>query len=390
MRTLLTILLAVICTVGFAQKKPKPSQALAALKKGDVAEAKSIIDAAVEYEKTKEDPKTWFYRGQIYATLDTLNGEPGAMEEALAAFDKALELDPNQKKVSSFTAAGIENIDTKRQGYYTYYYNKAVVSYELESFLDAANDFKNAYVINPTDTSAILNAAISAGIADDTELAKKYYNMSYDAGVRDKSLFLQLFNYAVSAENYEECLEVINKAREAYPNDADFAVKQNLVLVELGKTEEAMAGLEESARLDPTNPNIYFNLGTLKSQIGDEAGAMEAYNKALAIDPNHFNSLFNIGAIQLDQINAIVNQQSKSTYYPGKARYTAAEKKEYDELSAQIDGKFNQALPTFEKLYGINSSDEDVLTSLEYIYKKLKMNDKLAKVQAELKALTGN
>ena len=54
MRTLFTLLLAAICVVGYAQKKPKINQALTALEDGELAEAKSIIDAAIEHEKTNK------------------------------------------------------------------------------------------------------------------------------------------------------------------------------------------------------------------------------------------------------------------------------------------------------------------------------------------------
>ena len=54
MRTFLTLMLAAICVVGYAQKKPKINQALSAMEDGNLAEAKTIIDAAIEHEKTKD------------------------------------------------------------------------------------------------------------------------------------------------------------------------------------------------------------------------------------------------------------------------------------------------------------------------------------------------
>ena len=53
MRTFLTLLLAAICIAGYSQKKPKINQALSAMEDGELAEAKAIIDAAIEHEKRK-------------------------------------------------------------------------------------------------------------------------------------------------------------------------------------------------------------------------------------------------------------------------------------------------------------------------------------------------
>ena len=56
-----------------AQKKQKPNinKALKSLQEGQLAEAKEMIDAATTYEKTMDDGKTWYYRGLIYAAIDT-------------------------------------------------------------------------------------------------------------------------------------------------------------------------------------------------------------------------------------------------------------------------------------------------------------------------------
>jgi hypothetical protein len=79
-------MLILASAAAFAQKQSKPNinKALTALTDGKLQEAKEIIDAATTYEKTMNDGKTWYYRGLIYATLDTTSNE---------AF-KALEPEP--------------------------------------------------------------------------------------------------------------------------------------------------------------------------------------------------------------------------------------------------------------------------------------------------------
>ena len=217
MRTFLTLMLAAICVAGYSQKKPKINQALAAMEEGELAEAKSIIDAAITHEKTKEDPKTWYYRGQIYAALDTANNEPGALDESLKAFDKALELDPDQKSFNSvdFATGQISNVDSKLQGYYAYYYNQAIAAYNAETFDKAADNFETAYYIMKTDTNAILNAAYSASAAGDDARAEANYVKTYEAGVKDKNVFLQLYNFAVKEERYEDALGYMRKGKRS-------------------------------------------------------------------------------------------------------------------------------------------------------------------------------
>src|SRR5687767_12482693 len=72
MKKVLLILLLIPAFV-FAQKPVKPNlnKALSLYQEGKLSEAKDMIDAATTYEKTMNDGKTYYYKGLIYAALDT-------------------------------------------------------------------------------------------------------------------------------------------------------------------------------------------------------------------------------------------------------------------------------------------------------------------------------
>lgn len=381
MRTFLTLMLAAICVVGYSQKKPKINQAISAMEDGELAEAKTIIDAAIVHEKTKDDPKTWFYRGQIYASLDTANSEPGALEEAIKAFDKALELDPEQKSINSvdFNTGQVVNVDSKRQGWYAFYYNQAITDYNEERFGNAATNFETAFYINPSDTNAILNAAYAAVADGDDERAKNNFMKSYEAGVRDKTVFLQLYNYAVREERFEDGLDIIRKAKDAFPDDIEIAKYEINLLIQLKRSDEAKAGLEKAIEADPENEDLYFSLGVLKEETGDLEGAMANYRKAVEINPEHYNSNFNIGVALFNGANELIKERNALSY---------KEETKSKELTKKINVKLEEALPIWEKLYSLKSTDETVLETLGYIYNSLGMKEKSKKINAELDALS--
>lgn len=391
MRTFLTLFAALIVVATMAQKKPKINQAKTALADKDYATAKSIVDQAIEHEKTKEDPVAWFVRGQVYAALDTANSEPGALETSIAAFDKALELDPEEKKISSFdiNTGAMVDVAFKKQGYYTYYYNKAIVSYNAGEYQSAADNFETAFYIMPSDTNAVLNAAYAAGAADNTEQAKKNYIGALDAGIVNKNIYLQLYNYATKAENYEEALAVIQRGREALPTDIDLMKFEVNLFIQLGQKDEAKAKLEKAIAADPESADLQFTLGVLLDESGDLEGAKGAYSKALQIDPDHFNSNFNLGVLAYNKVSELVKEQGNLNYYPGQSRPNQAEKKKYEELNTQIDVELENSLPIWEKLYSLNNTDENVLQTLGYIYKALGKKAEHAKIEGELKALQG-
>ncbi len=389
MRTFLTLILAAICVVGYAQKKPKINQAISALEEGQLSEAKSIIDAAIVHEKTKDDPKTWYYRGQIYAALDTANNEEGALDESLKAFDKALELDPEQKSFNSvdFTTGQVTNIDSKKQGYYAYYYNEAITAYNNDSYEEAADNFETAFYIMPTDTNAVLNAAYASAAGGNEERAEANFKKCYEAGMKDKTVFLQLYNYATKDERLEDGLTYIKEARKIYPNDIDLAKYEINLLIRLERTDEAMTEIENSIKEEPDNADLLFSLGVLKDETGDKEGAWETYKRAIEVDPDHFNSYFNMGAMLFNDTNALVKEQGALNYYPGKSNYKAEEKKKYETLNASIEDKLTEALPIWEKLHSLKSEDADVMTSLIYVYKGLGKMDKAKAIQSKLDAL---
>ena len=89
MRNLVILMLALVSGVVLGQKKPNINKAKGYLDKGEYVAAQEEIDRAIEYEKTMGKAKTWYYRGMIYAALDTALNQEGATDVVLASFAKA-------------------------------------------------------------------------------------------------------------------------------------------------------------------------------------------------------------------------------------------------------------------------------------------------------------
>lgn len=380
MKYFLTMIATILCVAAVAQKKPSLSKAKSALDKGELAEAKTIIDAAILYEKTKDKAKTWYYRGLVYVSLDTINQEPGAMKTAMDSFNKALEIDPEQKTTTEFVGGGIQNVDTQIQAYYGFYYNRAVAGYQQEDFVKAADNFEYAYFIVPTDTSAALNAAYAAAGADDHERAKKNFQVAVDKGMKEISVFLRLYNYAVQAENLDEALEILDAARKIHPNEISLEKFRINILIQQDRVDEAKASIESAIAKEPDNADLHFSLGVIKEETDDEEGAQASYRQAIGIDESHYNSNFNLGVLMFNVSNSLIKERNDLGY---------REVKKYDELTKKINDSLTEALPFWEKLYSLKQDEESILETLKYIYVNLDMNDKAEKMADELDALKG-
>lgn len=70
-----------------------------------------------------------------------------------------------------------------------------------------------------------------------------------------------------------------------YPDNALVVESQAELVKAQGDTDGAIALLEQSARLDPTNPKFFSRIGQIEDERGQLAAAADWYKKALAIDP---------------------------------------------------------------------------------------------------------
>jgi len=379
MRHFLIILTAFASAVAFGQK-PNINKAKAAFDKGELAEAKSMIDLAIDYEKTKDNPKTWYYRGMIYASIDTSTNDPDAMRIAVDSYNKTLELDPTQKSVTEFTGAGIDNVDSKIQNYYGFYYNKAIADFQEKTFESATENFEKSFFINPSDSNAILNAAYAATAAGNEERANENYRKAIDAGITDIGAYLRLYNYAIGKEDYDGAYAILDEARVVHPNNVDVMKYQINILIEQDKIGEAKAGIEEAIAKEPTNPDLHFSLGVIQEEQEDLEAAKVSYIKAIEIDSEHYNSNFNLGVMVFNECNILIKERSALGY---------KEDKKIAALSTEIDAKLNDALPFWEKLYSLKDDETTILETLEYIYLSLKMNDKAEEISTKLDNLRG-
>lgn len=387
-RTYIIMMALVVSLAGYAQKKPKITKANQARENGDLAEAKAIIDAAIEYEKVKDDGKTWYYRGLIYATIDTTSNEQyaslsdNALEEAVAAFNKADEIDPEGKGYYVTGMMGIPVLKEQQiSNYYSYYYNKAVMAFQDSEYQTAVDAFEKSYYIVPDDTNAYINAAYAAHNGQLYDAATKNYRLAIDNGATSKDLYYNYVSILTSAlDDKEAALAVVDEALGKYPSDGTLQKNRINLLINMGKIDEARGNLEQAIESEPDNANLYFTLAVINDELKEQERAIKAYLKAIEIDPNHFEANFNYGVILINQANETIKESNS-------LGMSKADQKKARELEPVINQKLKDALPQWEKVHEINSTDRTAMETLAYIYTQLKMKEKANAMNKKLDSL---
>lgn len=387
---LILSLLIVVSTNAQKVKKPNINKAKTMWIQGKLDEAKVMIDAATTHEKTMNNGNTWYYRGLIYATIDTTSNEnfqklsDNARETALMSFAKADELADEGKSYFFYEPGGALPVTMEQQisNYYAYYFGLGAEAYEKEEMVKASELFEIAWTILPTDTSAIVNAAYAAQRADDIDRTLEMFQKTIESGGADISIYYNIIFILNTREDWESSLEWVRKGKELYPFDTELGRFEVTDLLNLDKIDEAIEQLKEVIAKEPNDPALRFSLALLYDQADKIEMAVEGYESALEIDPDHYASNYNLAVIKFNNANVIYKEWAKLTT-------SDADEKKGNELKPKINKEFTSVLPIWEKAYKIKSDDESTLSTLMFIYSYLNMNDEADKMEEELIALTG-
>lgn len=391
MKNILTLILSLLIVgSGEAQriKKPNLNKAKTLWLQGKLDEAKTMIDAATTHEKTKNNGKTWYYRGLIYATIDTTSNEvfrqlsDNPREVAMSSFTAAKKIDKEGSKYFMFESGDVLPVSMEQQinGYYGYYFGLAIQSYEKEEIAAASKYFEIAWTILPTDTSAVLNAAHTAKASDDNDRAFTLFGNALELGVNDISVYYSMIYMLNEKEDFQGVLDLTRKAKESHPNDLPLIEFEVSALLKLGKVDEVMAELTKVVENDPSNLTMRLALALLYDQEGKQDQAVATYQQILEVDSNHFESNYNLAVITFSNANEAYKELTKLT--------TAAEDRKKEKvLLPEIRDKFNKSMPLWEKVHEIKNDDVSALQALNFIYNFLQMDDKANQMAKKLAAL---
>ena len=373
----LGLIFALASVVCFGQAK-NVRKAESTLESGNLMEAMALINEALNDEKTKDDPKTWFVRGNVYKAIGedstgTVSIDEDALKIAIESYHKAQELSKENSTYSVFADQAIGEI-------WAVNLNKGAEYYQNSDYENAISYFEKAMLAKPEDTTAYLYSGISAQSSGNYDVAEANYTKLLELGYKNEDIYNFLINVNLTEKkNPEKALEYLQAAREAYPENNDFLKREIVILINEERSDEAENKLAEAIKADPDDPQLYYNRGYLFEQIGKNEEAVSSYQKALEIDPDYFDANFNIAAYYYNQAAEILQKANDM------------ELKEYQEKGKLVEQEaqdyFKQSLPYLEKARELEPDDVKVLSTLQTVYARLGMSDKAEEIEAKLEQL---
>jgi len=368
---------------------------------GKLDKAKTAIDAAIAHEKTMADAKAWFYRGNIYLDIyrseEYNNLDPDALNVAYTSYQKALDLDEKKK----YTDDILKFMPVLGEAYYNEganKYNEGMTNMDTdtvlakESFKKSVEAFENAYKIYSesgiNDTATIYYISVAAELGKDYPKAKTNLEKLVAVNYQEPSIYTSLANiYYNQDKDVDKALATYKKGREAFPSDLNMLLNETNIFLAEGMTEQALENLKMAAKIDESNPTIFFAIGAKYNEVVDDTTrtqemrddsfvkAIEAYDKAIELKPDYFDPNYNMGALYVNKASSIIEVANTLPF---------EEQEKYDKMKAEADEYLNKSLPYLESAHNLDPEDMSTMVSLKEIYIRLKMNDKLQEINAKL------
>lgn len=298
-KQILALSLGLISVVAFSQKKELRA-AEKAIKKNEFTEALSnvkSVDGMLETMDSKYKAQYYFLKAQALAGKNNY-------EEAAESFNKlfAYEKEIGKQKYSKDAEPMLNALIQKVSNLGADLYNKD------KNYKEAAKNFYLTFKLSPKDTSFLYNAAVSASLDKDYDLALEYYKELKDIGytgitteylATDKTSgevvnlgSKQQRDLMVKTGNY---IKPENKLTES--KKADIVKNIAYTYVNLGKTKEAIAALQEARKANPKDINLLLN----EAQMYIKLEKMDTYKdlmvEAAALQPDNPDLFFNIGVV---------------------------------------------------------------------------------------------
>jgi tetratricopeptide (TPR) repeat protein len=400
--------------VGMAQKN-EIKAAEKALKGGDIASAKTALEAAegtISVADEKLQAQYYFTKGKVYNDL-AKKGDESAYEQAVDSFKKVLDMETatGKQKYTSETNQYIVGITADLV-------NGAVSDNNNKKFKEGADKLYMSYKISPKDTVYLYYAASSAVNGGLYEDALKYYielqEVGYDGSAvmykaknidtgemeemqkSQRDLMVKSGTYADPVDEKEpskkgeivknialiysqlgqddKALGAYQAARKSDPQDVNLILNEANLYFKQGDKAKFKSLMAEAIAIAPDNADLYYNVGVISSEEGNIEEARENYKKALEKNPGYTNAYLNLSTTYVNEGNSFIDEMNSL----GNSRADIAK---YEELKTKKDELFQIGAQTLEDALKTNPDNQGILTQLKNIYGAMGDNDNFMRVK---------
>ncbi|MDJ0534502.1 MAG: tetratricopeptide repeat protein [Xenococcaceae cyanobacterium MO_207.B15] len=307
-------------------------------------------------------------------------------EEAVNAFEKAIELEPNfdrayyamgaalysQKNYEQAVSALKQAIEINPSPYY--YWRYLGLSYGfLENYAEARTAYDTAISKNPEDFVLYVQRGYLLDESSDYQGAIDSYNQAIK--LKDDHpwvynnrgfVYYQLKEYDRAIADYNQAIEINTQYTQAYNN-------RGVAYHELKQPEPAIANYNQAIEINPQFADAYNNRGVLYSDLKQYETAIADLTKAIEINPEDAKAYNNraLTYSNLQQYDEAIADYSKAIeIQPQFAIAVSNRALIYSNLQ-----QYDEAIADYNKAIEINPNFAEAYGNRAFIYSNLQQYD---------------
>ena len=321
-----------------------------------ILKAKEFIDQASTNDETKNNPKTQYYKAQIYL---------GLIDITKATSNDAAKIKEYQEIAEANMLSTFNNPNTKYKEKVEEYVNqKAYAVFQQGQALFTSKNFEGAML-----------AFIESNKIKNT-LGSKMENADANAEVS----FLNGMNVFVTESKFDEALKLASTFKGYYPNNRRAML--SLIDIQLKKSNlgELEKLTEEFAQLNPNdtlNKRLYYNLATVLLNNNEFAKAEQGFKKALSFDGMYVDAIYQLASTYISWAKSISKEASMLPTKDPKVKT----------LDDQANRTLLRGISALEKYTVVSPNDKDALITLSRAYGRVGNEAKSAEIKAKADAI---
>ena len=368
MKKFLVLIIAISISLGAVAQMGKVTSASSFIDQGALDKAKEALDQALVNEKSMNNPKTFVTKGKLCQEafksdnpkFKALYTNP--LEEAYAAYEKALELDPKggvKKQLSlnsTYLLLGNDFITQGVQKFQAQDYEAALKSFEFNIKVTSSEIY-----IGGLDTGVYFNAGLAAYNGKMYEKAIPYFKKCIDMKYEKTTPYFLIYQSYMAINDKTNAEVILQNAFKIFPDNQDVVLNLVEFYMKNDKLQDAFSYINLAKSKDPNNYSLFWAEGVLYMKQEKYAEAIVCLKKSIELKGDQFDTQFNLGVCYY---NLAVELFKKAELI--------MDAKKYSEAAAEANGVFINAIPYFEKANSLKPTDVDSLRNLKELYFRLR------------------
>ncbi|GEM_PF-1109794 len=231
----------------------------------------SAESLARDIEAELQNPQLYVSQGKLYQMASSHS-------EASAAFQTALNLDPEAACAWYGLGESFEALGQEEQA--------------LECFLKVVS-------LDPVRVSAYQKLGHGYSRHNNAQAALKMLQRAWVLDPKDRDTCFLLAQAYTELEQFQEACDQFVLLAEQYPEWAQAHFEVGRLRYRMGQTEKALAAFRQACALSPTDPDMLFNLASLYQERGDLIQARSNYEALVQFNPHHGRGRHNLACCLL-------------------------------------------------------------------------------------------